>query len=76
LDNRLPRLRIEGPVHDRQRAAEISRSEHEAILETVQARLDRNPGKMRIRRQETLKHVSTEMALHVLSSAASVGPGA
>jgi hypothetical protein len=53
----------------------------------VQARLDRNPDKMRVRRQtvehpfgtikswmgaphlqmKTLKHVSTEMALHVLA---------
>src|ERR1039457_3710425 len=65
----------------------ISRWEHEAVLETVQARLDRNPDKMRLRRQtvehpfgtikswmgsthfqmKTLKHVSTEMALHVLA---------
>ena len=65
----------------------IARWEHEAVLETVQARLDRNPDKMRIRRQtvehpfgtikswmgsthfqmKTLKHVSTEMALHVLA---------
>ena len=65
----------------------ISRWEHEAVLEAVQARLDRNPGKMRVRRQtvehpfgtikswmgathfqmKTLKHVGTEMALHVLA---------
>ena len=65
----------------------ISRWEHEAVLETVQARLDRNPAKMRERRQtvehpfgtikswmgathfqmKTLKHVGTEMALHVLA---------
>jgi Transposase DDE domain len=65
----------------------ISRWEHEAVLEAVQARLDWNPGKMRVRRQtvehpfgtikswmgathfqmKTLKHVSTEMALHVLA---------
>jgi transposase len=65
----------------------ISRWEHEGVLETVQARLDRNPDKMRVRRQtvehpfgtikswmgsthfqmKTLKHVSTEMALHVLA---------
>src|SRR3954470_6572720 len=65
----------------------ISRWEHEAVLEAVQARLDRNPDKMRMRRQtvehpfgtikswmgsthfqmKTLKHVSTEMALHVLA---------
>ena len=65
----------------------ISRWEHEAVLETVQARLDRNPAKMREHRQtvehpfgtikswmgathfqmKTLKHVGTEMALHVLA---------
>src|SRR5664279_985978 len=65
----------------------ISRWEHEAVLEAVQARLDRNPAKMRERRQtvehpfgtikswmgsthfqmKTLKHVGTEMALHVLA---------
>jgi hypothetical protein len=65
----------------------ISRWEHEAVLEAVQARLDRNPAKMRLRRQtvehpfgtikswmgsthfqmKTLKHVATEMALHVLA---------
>jgi Flp pilus assembly protein TadD len=65
----------------------ISRWEHEAVLEAVQARLDRNPHKMRERRQtvehpfgtikswmgathfqmRTLKHVGTEMALHVLA---------
>jgi hypothetical protein len=65
----------------------ITRWEHEAVLETVQARLDRNPDKMRVRRQtvehpfgtikswmgsthfqmKTLKHVGTEMALHVLA---------
>ena len=65
----------------------ISRWEHEAVLEAVQARLDRNPAKMRLRRQtvehpfgtikswmgsthfqmRTLKHVGTEMALHVLA---------
>jgi len=33
----------------------ISRWEHEAILETVQDRLDRNPDKMRVRRQ-TVEH--------------------
>jgi len=65
----------------------ISRWEHEAVLEAVQARLDQNPAKMRLRRQtvehpfgtikswmgathfqtKLLKHVSTEMALHVLA---------
>jgi hypothetical protein len=33
----------------------ISRWEHEAVLEAVQARLDRNPDKMRVRRQ-TAEH--------------------
>ena len=33
----------------------ISRWEHEAVLETVQDRLDRNPNKMRVRRQ-TVEH--------------------
>jgi len=69
------------------RERRISRWEHEAVLETVQARLDQNPDKMRVRRQtvehpfgtikswmgsthfqmKTLKHVGTEMALHVLA---------
>jgi hypothetical protein len=69
------------------RERRISRWEHEAVLEAVQARLDRIPDKMRVRRQtvehpfgtikswmgsthfqmKTLKHVSTEMALHVLA---------
>jgi transposase len=69
------------------RERRVARWEHEAILETVQARLDRNPDKMRVRRQtvehpfgtikswmgsthfqmKTLKHVGTEMALHVLA---------
>jgi Transposase DDE domain len=64
-----------------------SRCEHEAVLEAVQARLDRNPDKKHLRRQtveppfgtmkswmgsthfqmKTLRHVSTEMALHVLA---------
>ena len=33
----------------------LSRWEHEAVLETVQDRLDRNPDKMRVRRQ-TVEH--------------------
>ena len=33
----------------------VSRWEHEAVLEAVQARLDRNPAKMRLRRQ-TVEH--------------------
>ena len=37
------------------RERRISRWEHEAVLERVQARLDRNPGKMRVRRQ-TVEH--------------------
>jgi transposase len=44
----------------------VSRWEHEEILERVERRLARDPGKMRIRCQ-TLKHVSTEMSLHVLA---------
>lgn len=65
----------------------ITRWEHEAVLDTVQQRLDENPDKMRTRREtvehpfgtfkcwmgythfqmKTLKHVATEMALHVLA---------
>jgi len=65
----------------------VSRWEHEEILERVERRLARDPGKMRIRCQtvehpfgtikhwmgathfqmKTLKHVSTEMSLHVLA---------
>jgi hypothetical protein len=65
----------------------IARWEHEAVLEAVHARLDRNPDKMRVRRQtvehpfgtikswmgatqfqmKARKHISTEMALHVLA---------
>ena len=65
----------------------ISRSEHEDVIERAQARLDRHPEMMRIRRataehpfetikgwmgsqhfkMKTLKHVSTEMSLHVLA---------
>jgi hypothetical protein len=37
------------------RERRISRWEHEAVLETVQARLDQNPNKMRVRRQ-TVEH--------------------
>ncbi len=37
------------------RERRISRWEHEAVLESVQARLDRNPDKMRVRRQ-TVEH--------------------
>ena len=86
LDHRLSCLRTEEQMHNRQRAADLTLG-HEAVLEAVQARLDRNPDKMRLRRQtvehpfgtikswmgathfqmKTLKHVSTEMALHVLA---------
>ena len=65
----------------------ISRWEHEDVIERAQARLDKHPQMMRIRRQtaehpfgtikgwagpqhfktKTLKHVSTEMSLHVLA---------
>jgi ribosome-associated toxin RatA of RatAB toxin-antitoxin module len=86
LDDRVSGVRVEEQVHNRQRTADLT-LEHEAVLEAVQARLDRNPDKMRVRRQtvehpfgtikswmgsthfqmKTLKHVSTEMALHVLA---------
>ena len=65
----------------------VSRWEHEAVVEAVEARLDQEPERMRVRRQtsehpfgtfktwmgsthfqmKTLKHVSTEMSLHVLA---------
>jgi transposase len=65
----------------------ISRWEHEAVMEAMQDRLDRQPQIMRVRRQtaehpfgtlklwmgashfltRTLKHVRTEMSLHVLA---------
>ena len=65
----------------------ISRWEHEAVLDEVEARLDRKPDMMKVRRStvehpfgtikywmgsthfqmKTLKHVSTEMSLHVLA---------
>ena len=65
----------------------VTRWEHEAVLEALDARLDKEPERMRIRRQtaghpfgtlkdwmghthfqmKTLKHVSTEMSLHVLA---------
>ena len=65
----------------------VTRWEHEAVLEVLEARLDREPERMRVRRQtsehpfgtlkawmgythfqmKTLKHVSTEMSLHVLA---------
>jgi len=65
----------------------VTRWEHEAVLEAVEARLDREPERMRTRREtvehpfgtlkcwmgythfqtRTLKHVSTEMSLHVLA---------
>jgi len=47
-------LRTEEQMHNRQERR-ISRWEHEAVLEAVQARLDRNPDKMRVRRQ-TVEH--------------------
>lgn len=66
---------------------QVARWEHEAVLDEVQDRLDRNPEVMRVRRQtvehpfgtikswmgathfltKTLKHVGTEMSLHVLA---------
>jgi len=65
----------------------VTRWEHEAVLEAVEARLDKEPERMRVRRQtaehpfgtlkawmgythfkmKTLKHVGTEMSLHVLA---------
>jgi transposase len=65
----------------------ISRWEHEEVVEAAQERLDREPERMRTRREtaehpfgtlkswmgythfktKTLKHVSTEMSLHVLA---------
>ena len=65
----------------------MTRWEHEAVLEALEARLDKEPERMRVRRQtaehpfgtlkawmghthfqmKTLKHVSTEMSLHVLA---------
>ena len=65
----------------------ITRWEHEDVLDKVQDRLDREPERMRVRREtaehpfgtikswmgsthfqmKTLKHVSTEMSLHVLA---------
>jgi transposase len=65
----------------------VTRWEHEAVLEALEARLDKKPEHMRVRRQtaehpfgtlkswmghthfqmKTLKHVSTEMSLHVLA---------
>jgi transposase len=65
----------------------VTRWEHEAVLEAVEARLDKEPERMRVRRQtaehpfgtlkawmgythfkmKSLKHVGTEMSLHVLA---------
>ena len=65
----------------------VSRYAHEAVLDAIQDRLDREPERMRVRREtvehpfgtiktwmgsghfltRTLKHVSTEMSLHVLA---------
>jgi transposase len=65
----------------------VSRYDHEAVLDAIQDRLDREPERMRVRREtaehpfatikswmgsshfltKTLKHVSTEMSLHVLA---------
>ena len=69
------------------RERRFARWEHEAILESAQERLDRDPEKMLTRKQtvehpfgtikmwmgathfqmRTLKHVRTEMSLHVLA---------
>ena len=40
-DRRLPSVHAEGQMHDRQRAADLTLGEHEAVLKAVQARLDR-----------------------------------
>ena len=81
-----------GSVHSKHSARpgkerRVSRWQHEEVVEALQARLDKNPEVMRIRRQtvehpfgtikewmgsqhfktKTLKHVSTEMSLHVLA---------
>ena len=65
----------------------VTRWEHEAVIEALEARLDKEPERMRVRRQtvehpfgtlkawmghthfqmKTLRHVSTEMSLHVLA---------
>jgi hypothetical protein len=65
----------------------VTRWEHEAVVEAAEARLDREPERMRTRREtvehpfgtlkcwmgsthfqmKTLKHVRTEMSLHVLA---------
>ncbi|MEN8800874.1 MAG: transposase, partial [Thiogranum sp.] len=65
----------------------VMRWEHEAVIEAMEARLEKEPERMRVRRQtvehpfgtlkawmgythfqmKTLKHVSTEMSLHVLA---------
>jgi len=65
----------------------VTRWEHEAVLEALEVRLDKQPERMRVRRQtvehpfgtlkswmghthfqmKTLKHVGTEMSLHVLA---------
>lgn len=65
----------------------VTRWEHEAVIDALETRLDKEPERMRVRRQtvehpfgtlkawmghthfqmKTLKHVSTEMSLHVLA---------
>jgi transposase len=53
LDHCLSGLRTEEQMHKRQ-SRRISRREHEAVLEAVQVRFDRNPDKMRLR--HSVKH--------------------
>jgi hypothetical protein len=53
LDKCLPRMRLESEMHDGKRAAHFP--EHEAVVEEVQKRLDKNPNAMRTRR-ETVEH--------------------
>src|ERR1700739_4747364 len=50
LDDGLSDVRAESQVHDWRAAPELALGD-EAVLETVQDRLDRNPDKMRVRRQ-------------------------
>lgn len=65
----------------------VRRWEHEGVIDAMQCRMDKNPGKMKLRRctvehvfgtlkfwmgsahflMKTLKHVGTEMSLHVLA---------
>jgi hypothetical protein len=59
LDQRVPDLRAQEPLHDGQGACRITRWEHEHVLEAVQRRLDEHPQVMRQRR-ETVEHPSAQ----------------